>query len=332
MQNLKLTGISFLLFTVFHSCHGQKSFGSNELLLKQTVLLPNVKGRIDHLDANHKERLVYMAALGNNSLEVIDARQGKLLHSIKNLDEPQGVVYVPQNNEVMVANGGNGRCYFYDAQTFQEVARIDLGSDADDVRFDSIAKKIYVGYGEGGIAVIDAVNHKKTADAKLPAHPEGFQLDAKQNRLFVNVPGVGKIIVLSLSNMKTVAEWKTEFDANFPMAIDEKHHIIFVGYRRPGKLVAINEMNGQTIAVTDLVNDVDDLYYDGQSNKLYASGGGGAINIFLFDNIKFEQIASIATRNGARTSLLLSSLRLFILAERSNVGHPAQLDIFSVEK
>lgn len=332
MQNLKLTGISFILFTLFHSCHGQKSFGSNELLLKQTVLLPNVKGRIDHLDANHKEQLVYMAALGNNSLEVIDARQGKLLHSIINLDEPQGVVYVPQNNEVMVANGGNGSCYFYNAQTFEQVARIDLGSDADDVRFDSIAKKIYVGYGEGGIAVIDAVNHKKTADAKLPAHPEGFQLDAKQNRLFVNVPGAGKIVVLSLSNMKTVAEWKTEFDANFPMAIDEKHHIIFVGYRRPGKLVAINEMNGQTIAVTDLVNDIDDLYYDGQSNKLYASGGGGAINIFLFDNIKFEQLANIATRNGARTSLLLSSLRLFILAERSNAGHPAQLDIFSVEK
>jgi hypothetical protein len=332
VQHLKLTWFSILLLTAFHSCKGQKSFGSNELLLKHTVPLPNVKGRIDHLDANLKEQVVYVAALGNNSLEVIDATQVKVLHSIKNLNEPQGVVYVPQTNEVMVANGGNGSCYFYNAQTFEEVAKIDLGSDADDVRYDSIAKKIYVGYGEGGIAVIDAVNHKTIADAKLSAHPEGFQLDAKQNRLFVNVPGAGKIVVLSLSNMKTVAEWKTEFDANFPMAIDEKHLVIFVGYRRPGKLVAINEMNGQTIAAADLVNDIDDLYYDGQSNKLYASGGGGAINIFLFDNNKFEQVANIATRSGARTSLLLSSLRLFILAERSNAGHPAQLDIFSVEK
>lgn len=330
MQKLKL--LSILLSISFLSCKGQKSFGSDQATLKQTVSLPNIKGRIDHLEANPKDWVVYMAALGNNSLEVIDVKLGKVLHSINELDEPQGVVYIPQTNEVMVASGGNGSCLFFNAKTFQNTARIDLNSDADDVRYDSAENKIYVGYGEGGIAVIDAIKHKKIADVKLSAHPEGFQLDTKLNRLFVNVPDAGKIVVLRLNDMKTVSEWKTQFRANFPMAIDEKDHIIFVGYRRPSKLVAINETDGQTIATTDLISDIDDLYYDEQTNKVYASGGGGAFNIFLFSNTKFKQVASIPTRSGARTSLLLSNLHLFILAVRSNAGQAAQLNIFSTAK
>lgn len=273
-----------------------------------------------------------MAALGNNSLEVIDIKNGKLLHSIKDLDEPQGVVYIPQTNEVMVANGGNGSCLFYDAQKFQNTAQIDLGSDADDVRYDSAAKKIYVGYGEGGIAVIDAIQHKRIADGKLPAHPEGFQLDRKLDRLFVNVPDAGKIVVFDLADMKTIAEWKTEFRANFPMAIDEQNHIIFIGYRRPGKLVAISGTNGQTVAVADLISDVDDIYFDSQTQRIYASGGGGAVNVFSFTHSKFEKTANIATRSGARTSLLIPGFNLFILAERSNGGNPARVSVFSITK
>ena len=332
MKTLSPVLFSIFLLAAILACKGQKSFGNNQLTLQQEISLPQVKGRIDHLDASLVNQVVYMAALGNNSLEVIDLKNGKLLHSIKELNEPQGVVYVPQTNEVMVANGGNGSCLFYNAHTFQNTGKIDLGSDADDVRYDSVAKKIYVGYGEGGIAVIDAIQHKKIADGKLPAHPEGFQIDTKLDRLFVNVPDAGKIVVFSLSDMKIIAEWKTEFRANFPMSIDEKDHIIFIGYRRPGKLVAINETNGQTIATTDLIGDVDDLYFDERANKVYASGGGGAINIFSFRNSGFEQIASIPTRTGARTSLLLPNLDLFLLAERSNGTQPAQLSIFRIVK
>jgi DNA-binding beta-propeller fold protein YncE len=316
------------LYTSLLSCNGQKSFGSNELTLRKSISMPHVKGRIDHLDANVKDQMVYVAALGNNSLEVIDLKNGKLLHSIGGLDEPQGVAYVPQTKEIIVANGGNGECKFYNAKTFENTASIDLGSDADDVRYDSADQKIFVGYGEGGIAIIDAVKHEKIADIKLPAHPEGFQLDKRLNRLFVNVPDAGEIDVIDLKELKLTHKWKTEYRANFPMAIDESKQIIFVGYRHPGKLVAINSTTGNTIAVADLISDIDDLYFDTGTKKIYASGGGGAINIYSFNNSEIIQVANIPTRNGARTSLLLSQLSEFVLAERAG-GEPAQLQVFS---
>ena len=280
------------------------------------------------MDISLKKQTVYVAALGNNTLEVADIKNGKLLHSIRELDEPQGVIFVPQTNEIMVANGGDGKCKFYNGDTFENTGTIDLGSDADDVRYDSTDKKIYVGYGNGGIAVINAPAHQKITDIKLPGHPEGFQLDKQLEKLFVNVPDASQIEVIDLKNLNLSAKWKTEYKANFPMAIDAVNHIIFIGYRRPGKLVAINALTGNTITTADLIGDIDDLYFDAGTKKIYASGGGGAVDIFLFENLNLKQVASITTRNGARTSLLIPAMNTFVLAERADGSQPAQLQIF----
>ena len=156
MRN-KFLQIIFIAFT-FISCEGQKPFGENYLQLNKLIPLQNVKGRIDHLDINLKDQVIYVAALGNNSVEVVDLKNGKDIHSINGLDEPQGVCYIPQHQEIFVANGGNGDCYFYN-RTYTKIATVHLSSDADDVRYDSANSKIYVGYCEGGIDVIDANSH-----------------------------------------------------------------------------------------------------------------------------------------------------------------------------
>ena len=169
----------FISICSFSGCKGQPAFGENYLQLVKTISLPGIKGRIDHLDINLKKQVVYISALGSNAVEVIDLINGKVLHSITGLDEPQGVAYLPQNQEIFVANGGDGGCYFYNSNTFGKVAAIHLKSDADDVHYDSAGNKIYVGYGRGRIAIIDAASHKQTGDIKLPAHPKDFKLIQK---------------------------------------------------------------------------------------------------------------------------------------------------------
>jgi len=313
------------------SCHSQKPFGTDEFVLKDKIFLPGVKGRIDHMDADAKRQVVFMSALGNNSLEIVDIKNGKHLYSIKKLSEPQGVIFIPPTDEIMVANGGNGSCQFYSAETFQLTGTIELGSDADDIRYDSVDKKIHVGYGSGGIAEIDPVKHQKTADIKLPGHPEGFQLDKGQKKIFVNVPDANQIDVADVEKGEIIARWKTEYNANFPMAIDEPDHIIFIGYRHPAKLVAIDENTGKTVAVTDLTGDADDLYFNKESKKIYASGGSGAVNIYSFEKAAFKQIASIPTRSGARTSLLIPALNTFVLAERAAGNETAQLSVYRIK-
>jgi hypothetical protein len=329
MTHTKIIIVLFCFVFFFSGCKGQKPFGENQLIRQSIIPMLGVTGRIDHMDINLNEKIIYVAALGNNSLEIVDITKGKTLHSIKGLDEPQGVVYVPQQKEIFVANGGNGDCYFYNANSFEKTATIHLSSDADDVRYDSISELIYVGYGEGGIAVIDARSHKQTGEIKLAAHPEGFQLDKKLNKIYINVPNVHQIAVSDLSSFKIITKWNTgDHQANFPMTIDTIDHIVLVGYRSPSRLVAMDENSGAILATSNLVSDVDDIFFDEAERKIYASGGGGFITIYQWQKHEIKQVAKISTRDGTRTSLLIPALKLFILAARANGSKPAELQVF----
>jgi len=316
----------------FSSCKGQTEFGTNFLHLEKKIPLPDIKGRIDHMDINLKDQVVYVAALGNNTVEAVDLRNSKIIHSIKNLDEPQGIGYIPQNNEIFVANGGNGDCYFYNARNFEKIAAIHLSSDADDVRYDSAERKIYVGYGAGGIAIIDADSHKQTSDIKLPAHPESFQIDKKLNLLFVNLPDAHMVAAADLNQVKLINKWvRNSPTANFPMALDTIQHRVFIGYRHPVKLVVLDGKPGNEISMNTMTGDADDLYYDYETKEIFVSGGDGHISIFRQrgKNI-YEQIANILTSSGARTSLFIPQLKLFVVAARASSGKIANLFVYKI--
>lgn len=313
----------------FISCKGQKTFGADQLIIQKIIALPGVHGRIDHIDMNLKDGMAYIAALGNNSLEVVDIGKGKFVYSIKGLDEPQGVAYIPQQQEIFVANGGSGDCYFYDAHSYKKTATIHLSSDADDVRYDSASEKIYVGYGNGGIAIIDARQRQQISDIRLPGHPEGFQLDKTVNKLFVNIPDAHQIATIDLLQMKVIGKWSTGgLRANFPLAVDATRHYLFIGYRHPSKLVVMDESSGNSLTSLPLVSDADDLYADEKEGKIYASGGGGFIGIYQWQKLKLQQTANIPVQSGARTSLFIPSSHLFLLAERANGKNGAQLKVY----
>ena len=324
----------FFLICLLPYCNGQKPFGTEHLKLEKEILMPNVKGRIDHIAVNPKEQILYVAALGNNSIEVIDLRAGKVIKSIKGLDEPQGVTYIPETNELVVANGGNGDCIFYNATTFDKVTSIHLSNDADNIRYNGLTGKIYIGYGDGGIVEVDSKSHKVLKDARLNAHPESFQIDQKNDRIFVNLPDANSIAVLKLSDLKLVDTWKIKNErANFPMTLDTANNLVIVGYRRPASLVCYDAKSGKELSRAELVGDVDDVFYYQGAKEILASGGAGYINIFKAENsTNLRQIANIPTRDGARTGLIVPSLEIFSLAERANGGKEAAVAVYKIVK
>ena len=326
--------ILLLLCGTFSGCNAQSSYGTDQLTLTKTIPLPGVKGRIDHLDVNLKGGIVYVAALGNNTLEVVDLSTRRVIHSIGGLEEPQGIGYIPQTGEVFVANGGTGDCYFFNARTFEKVATIHLGSDADDVRYDSAAEKIYVGYGSGGIAVIDAVSRRQVGDIKLPAHPESFQLDKGLNLVFVNLPDAGVVGVADLGKSMLVGKWANgQISANFPMALDTVRHRVLVGYRHPARMLVYDGRTGKELSSGVMTGDADDLYYDEATGMVFVSGGAGAVSIFRQEGEgAYKQTANIPTRSGARTSLLVPEWRMLVVAARASSGQPAGLLIYQLPK
>ncbi len=311
-------------------CQGQPLSQNNSLKLAATIPLPNVSGRIDHLTFNSKNKTIFVAALGNNTVEVVDLKSKKVIHTIKDLHEPQGIKYIPESNIVFVANGENGVCDIFNADSYQLITSIKMSGDADNVRYDSATGKIYVGYGDGGIAIIDAKTFKQLADIKLPGHPESFQLDVDSKRIFVNVPDARILATIDLDKKTISGKWKIEIaTANFPMALDSKNHRLFIGCRNPAKLLIINSETGKTIAQIEIDSDTDDVFYDSSSNQIYVSCGGGYIDVFKqMGPDKYVAVSRIESRSGARTSLFVPELNQLIVAAPARSGSDAQLMIF----
>src|SRR6266404_4572957 len=152
------------------------------LKLKETIALPGVEGRIDHFAFDAAGERLFVCALGNNTVEVLDLRKGARIHSITGLGAPQGIAYIPQCDRLFIANDKGGLCKIYDGKSFQTVGELNFKDDADNVRYDNAAKKIYVGFGSGGIAVVNAADGKQIGSIKLSAHPEAFELEKNGER------------------------------------------------------------------------------------------------------------------------------------------------------
>ena len=331
-MEFKIMAILFLYSCI--SCNGQqKPFGMEHLKLEKEIALPGVNGRIDHMAVNLTNKVLYVAALGNNTVEVIDLNKGVVIRSIKGVEEPQGIAYIPEQNEIAVASGANGDCVFFNAATFENVATIHLAGDADNVRYDAAERKMYVGYGNGGMALIDPVAHKQIGNVKLPAHPESFQLDKKNNKLYVNLPDDHSIAVIDLKSFRVAATWKIgKYSANFPMTLDTSSNLVFVGYRHPAMLVSYNAVTGNEQSSVALVGDVDDVFFYQKEQVFFASGGDGYINVFKKENnAGFTKIADIRTRAGARTSLLIPSLQMLMVAERATGGKEAVIAVYKID-
>lgn len=330
MNKLKAVVILIVIFSL-NNCLAQNSVSNKELQLVASIQLPNVSGRIDHLAFDSKNQTIFVASLGNNTIEVVDLKSKKVIHTIKGLHEPQGIKYIPENNIVFVANGENGECDIYNADTYQQITTIKTpGGDADNVRYEVTAGKIYVGYGDGGIAVIDAKTFKQLADVKLPGHPESFQLAADSKKIFVNVPDAQILATIDLDKNLITGKWKIEVaKANFPMALDETNHRLFVGCRNPAKLLVINSESGNIITQIDIDSDTDDVFYDNPSKQIYVSCGGGYVDVIKQNGPdKYEVTSRIESRSGARTSLFVPELNQLLVAAPARSGSEAQLMIY----
>jgi YVTN family beta-propeller protein len=327
----KLNTISLLIITFsLNNCLAQTHISIQKIEFVSSIQLPNVTGRIDHLAFDSKNRTLFVAALGNNTVEVVDLKSQKVIHTIKGLHEPQGIKYIPENNVIFVANGENGECDVYNADSWQLTTSIKLAGDADNVRYDSSSERIFVGYGDGAIAIIDAKTYKQLSEIKLPGHPESFQLDNDAKRIFVNVPDALMVATLDLEKNSMTANWKMEnATANFPMALDSRNHRLFIGCRNPAKLLVINSETGKTITQIDISSDTDDVFYDGLSKQIFVSCGGGYIDVVSqIDKDNYKTISRVESRSGARTSLFVPELNQLIVAAPARSGNEAQLMIY----
>jgi DNA-binding beta-propeller fold protein YncE len=299
------------------------------LELEAKIPLGSVSGRIDHLAIDLARQRLFVAELGNDSVGVVDLKARQLLRTIPGLKEPQGVGYVASTDTLYVANAGDGSLRLFQGGDLAPGQRIELGDDADNIRVDPQANRVLVGYGKGGIAVIDPSSRAKTADIALKAHPEGFQIDRSSGRVFVNLPDVNQIAVVDIAATKQAATWPMrDARSNFPMAFDIESQRVIVVFRRPARLIVFDAQNGAVAANIDVCGDADDVFIDAKRHRLYVSCGEGVIDVIQQSGANYARVGRVPTASGARTSFLSPEMDRLFVAVRATSGETAAIWVY----
>ena len=338
---MKPTGMAILMVWMIvravTATSAQESAASvRPMVLTEAIPLEGVKGRFDHFGTSGK--LLFLSALGNNTVEVVGISSRTLEHTITGVPNPQGVAYAADVNKLFVGSS-KGKLYIYDGTSFELLTSIDFQGDVDNLRYDAAKKLVYVGYGDeetAAIGAVDATTSKRTGEEyKLGAHPESFQLETSGPNIYVNLPDLKQIAVINRTT-KTIARWPLSLEHNFPMALDEADHRLFVGTHEPARLAVFDTGTGQMIASLPSVQDTDDLYYDASRKRIYMAGGEGFIYVFQQkDPDHYELLAKIPTALGARTAGYFGkgkkNFDRFFLAVPARSERGAELWIYTVQ-
>lgn len=297
------------------------------------IPLPGVEGRIDHLAIDLQAKRLYVAALGHGTVEVLDLRNNRHEKSVPGFEEPQGIGVVPGTSEVAVANGQGAGVDFRAGGDLHLIRRVPLGEDADNVRVDDAARRVYVGYGSGAIAALDAADGRKAGEVPVGGHPESFQLESTGPRLFVNVPTARRVVVLDRRQMKVVDTWPViAAGANYPMALDEAGHRLFIGCRTPAVALVYDTRSGRQTGSVAIAGDTDDLFWDAVRQRLYVAAGEGYLDVIEFAGSAPRRTAHLASAPGARTSLYVPALNRLYLAVPHRGSQRTEIRIFEARE
>jgi len=296
------------------------------LRLVQTISIPNVKGRLDHMDVDVKGKRLFVAGLENGTFEVVDLEAGKWVRSIPGFKKPQGVLVVSEFNKLFVASGDDGMLRVFRGDTLELLDSIHLEPGPNRVVYEPKSKLVYVGYGGkdagkdyGEVGIIDARNNKLVGDIRVVAHPSELLLDKGGTTLFVFVSIANQLQVIDTDKRKVLSTWPVTSQHPGDAAFDESASRLFIGTHTPPEMIAMDSKSGKEVAHLPTAEGMDGVYFDSLRKRVYVSGGRDLPAGFVYvyqqkDADHYETIGKIPTRGGAGTSFWCPELNRYYVA------------------
>ncbi|MGH7740046.1 MAG: YncE family protein [bacterium] len=295
------------------------------LKLIKTIPMPSVKGRIDHLGIDIKRGRLFIAGLGNNTVEVVNFREGKWVRSIRGYHTPQGIWYVPSVDKVFAASADDGTVRVLRASDLKQIDSIKLAADVNRLIYSPVAHELYAGYGGkaagwnyGVIGIIDPRTDHLIGTVKVAAHPAEILVNESGQKLFVAIYPASKIQVIEIPKRTVIATWSTGDAHPGDMALDEANHRLFSGSKDPPVLQIYDTESGKQVASMPIVGGMDGVWFDAKLKRIYISGGraenSGSVEVIQQkDADHYQSIARVPTGPGAGTSLFVPELnRLYV--------------------
>jgi DNA-binding beta-propeller fold protein YncE len=299
------------------------------LQLVEVVPMPGVAGRIDHMTADIKRHRLFVSALGNNSVEVVDYSIGKWIYSISGLNQPKGIVYVPDFGELFVVNLGDGTLKIYD-DSYSEIKTLGIGVHVDYVHYDPSSKKVLVALSEskttGGLAIIDPATNERIGTVKTDGPPEDFAIESSGQHIFASIYDTSMVESV---DRKTGQLTKWQFNNAYkpvPLALNEPDHRLFVMSRIPPVMLVIDTETGKEVQRIPVGGISADLFFDPSNKRIFNVNGAGFISVFQQkDPNHYELVENVPTTVGARSGWFHEVFHRLFIAIPAKADGPAQI-------
>ncbi|PYX62761.1 MAG: hypothetical protein DMG74_19575 [Acidobacteria bacterium] len=330
MKTIKSFPAIWLIAVVLAIGYGQtgssQESAKQPLRLVQTISIPNVKGRLDHMDVDVNGKRLFFAGLENGTFEVVDLEAGKWVRSIPGFKKPQGALVVSEFNKVFVASGDDGMLRVFRRDTLELLDAIHLEPGPNRVVYDPKSELVYVGYGGkdagkdyGAVGIIDARNNKLVGDIRVVAHPSELLLDRAGRTLFVFISIANQLQVIDTDKRKVLSTWPVTSQHPGDAAFDESTSRLFIGTHTPPEMIAMDSKSGKEVAHLPTAAGMDGVYFDSLRKRVYVSGGRDLPAGFVYvyqqkDADHYEMIGRIPTRGGAGTSFWSPELNRYYVA------------------
>lgn len=281
-----------------------------------TIELRGTTGTLDHLSADWKNGRLFVANQSNNTLDVVDVKNNKLVKQVSGQKEIHGIAYAPDLDRIFVGNG-EGVCNALDGRDYSLLKSVPV-PDADSVRYDPRTHRVFVA-GEKSLTVIDAKSLELLSTVKLPAPPHGFQIAAEHPRVYVNTGVPCEVSVVDANKSEVAARYPLGAHQGIgPLTLDEANQRILVGLRRQPRFAVLNLESGKECASLPIPEGSDDMSLDAKAKRIYISCSSGFVAVIRqIDADHYESVANFPTVKGAKTSAYdPATKRLYVVVPR----------------
>jgi hypothetical protein len=312
------------------------------LRLVQTIPLPGVGGRLDHMAVDVEKKRLFVAAVANGTLEVLDLEAGKGINSIPGIKDAQDALFLGGNFNKLYVSSLDGTLRIFQGETFRLVQALKLEPDPNRLLYDPTTDLIYFGYG-GQNAGFDAYERVGIMQAKRGAQSDQFVADMiaptyrpghlaelamdDNGRLLVCDSRADMIFQFDTRKRELLKSWPAHGDGAGDMALDRARHRLFVGTRIPPEMTVYDSVSGKEIVSLPGPETMDGVYYDADLKRIYMSGGRwygtpeaspGWVYVYQQqDADHYELVSKMKTRPGSGTSLFAPKLKRLYVASQA---------------
>jgi len=307
----------------------------------QDISLPGVAaGDFDHFAIDLDGNRLFLTGEKQNAVFVMDTKTNKLLRTIKGVDEPHSMLFLPAASQLWVVAGGDGTIRIFNTKTYALMQTIKSTEGADSSSYDADKHLFYVATGGEDakleysfISIFDTAAKKHVADIKIDSsNIEALSLEKNGTRIFANIRDKNLVGVIDREKKTVLSTWTLgDLHGNTPIIYDDASRRLFIAGRKPGLFEVLDGDSGKIVASLPSTEMTDDMAFDAATKRIFVVCNDFTVVYQQKDADHYAELARIPTGFRAKTSILVPQLHRFYVAKPAHDKEAAAVKVYEVQ-